>query len=78
MHSYLVSDIKKKIRIIGSAPILDYPYGFFDGAATVNMGGAAIFIAINNVHSFSIKLGCGISTNTSVEILALWALLYFV
>ena len=41
------------------------------------MGGAGVFLAISHVHSFHIKLGCGSSTNTRVELLALWSLLYW-
>ena len=42
MHSYPVPDIKKKIRIIGSAPVLVFLFGFFDGAAPDKLRGAGI------------------------------------
>ena len=58
-----------KLRNIGSALVLVYPYGFFDGAPVDQLGGAGIIIAINNVHTFYFKLGCGLSTNTRAELL---------
>ena len=36
-----------------------------------------MFLAINSIHSFHIKLGCGSSSNTRPKLLALWALLYW-
>ena len=49
---------------------------FFDGATADSSGGASVYIWINEHHHLSIKLRCGRSTNTRVEGLALWALLY--
>ena len=50
--------------------------GFFNGPATDLSGGAGVYIWISDTHHLSIKLGCGRSTNTRAELLALWALLY--
>ena len=33
---------------------------------------------ISQYHNFCLKMGCGHSTNTRAELLALWELLYFV
>ena len=41
-----------------------------------SIGGAGVCIWLNEQHSLSIKLGCGRSTNTRAELLALWASLY--
>ena len=59
-------------------PELTYPHGIFDGAIDHEIGGANIFLGLSQSHSFSIKLGYGLSTNSRAELLALWALLYFV
>ena len=66
-----------KIKNIGSSPALVYPYGFFDGATTDKLGGARFILALSSVHTFHIKLGCGLGTNMSAKLLAMWALLYF-
>ena len=67
-----VQERKTKSNIIGPPPELIHPVGFFDGAASTGKGGAGILIAISKVHSIKIKLGCGSSTNTKAELLALW------
>ena len=77
MHSYPVPDKKKKIKIIGSTPVLVFPYGFFDGATIDKLGGAGFVLSISNVHTFNIKIGCGHNMNSRAELLALWALLHF-
>ena len=46
---------------------------FFDGAMANFIGGVGICIWLNYHHFFAIKLGCGSSTNTRAELLALWA-----
>ena len=56
-------------------PELTYPHGFFDGAADHKIDGASIFLGLGQSHSFCIKLGCGFSTNSKVELLSLWDLL---
>ena len=38
MLMYHVPKKKKKSRVIGPGPKIDYPYGFFDGAAAGNIG----------------------------------------
>ena len=58
-------------RNIGSAAVLAYPTGFFDGAAANQTGGAGIFLQIIQMHYFYIMLGCGKSTNTRAELLTL-------
>ena len=62
---------------MGPEPVIAYPFGFFDGVATSSIGGVFIYLSISHVHSFNLKLGCGHSTNTKDELLALWVLLYF-
>ena len=74
-HLYYVPKKKKKIRCIGSFPQLTFPCGFFDGAAAGNLGGAGFVIYLSDSHILSFSLGCGSSTNTRSELLALWALL---
>ena len=66
-----------KSKIIGPPLELIYLVGFFDGATSARKGGAGVLLAISKVHSFHIKLGCGSSTNTKPELLALWVLLYW-
>ena len=68
---------KKNARIVGSMPDLTYPHGFLDGAIAHKIRRAGIFLGISQSHSFSIKLGCGFSTNSRAELLSLWNLLYF-
>lgn len=75
MHLYSVPKKKKKIRCIGSFPQLIFPCGFFDGAAAGNLGGAGFVIHLSGSHCMNFSLGCGGSTNTRSELLALWALL---
>ena len=52
-----------------------YPCGFFDGAAAEHLGGAGFVIFLSDVHFFSFSMGCGYSSNTRAELLALWAIL---
>ena len=66
---------KVKTRIIGVAPEMVYPCGFFDEVAVDSFGGAGVHIAINSTYSIFVKLGCGLSTNTRAKLLALWSLL---
>ena len=75
MHLYSIPKKKKKIRVIGSGPQLGYPCGFFDGTAAGNIGGAGFVIHLSASYSISFTLGCGRSTNTISELLALWAFL---
>ena len=77
LHTYPTFEFNKKVWVIGPETVLVYPYGFFDGATIVKMGGADIYLAISNVHSFFLKMGCGHNSNTKAELLALWALLFF-
>ena len=75
--SHQVPQVKRtKIRHIGEPPNKLFPMAFFDGAAAESNVGAAVCIWINDHHYISIKLGCGCNTNTRVEQLSLWALLY--
>ena len=64
-----------KLRNIGPSPLKVFPCGFFDGAAAENIGGTCFVIYLNDVHFFSFSMGCGCSTNTRAELLALWAVL---
>ena len=64
-----------KARNIGPEPLKSFPCGFFDGAAAENLGGSGFVIYINDSHYFSFSMGCGRSTNTRAELLALWAIL---
>ena len=74
-HLYLVPKLKKKIKCIGIIPWIFYPCGFFDGAAAGNIGGAGFVLLLSGSHTLGFSLGCGMSTNTRAELLALWALL---
>ena len=65
----------QKIRIIGPKPQKVFRCAFFDGAAAEKIGGAGYVIYLNDNHFFSFSLGCGCSTNTRAELLALWAVL---
>ena len=64
IHSFPIPEKKKKIRNIGPAPLLVYSVGFFYSAAADGIGGAGIYLVVNNNHHFHIKLGCGGSTST--------------
>ena len=75
LHLYPVPKKKIKTRVIGSGPLIGYPCGFFDGAAAGNIGGASFVIHLSASYFLSFSLGCGRSTNTRSELLALWALL---
>ena len=63
---------RNKIRNIGKPLISNSPRIFFDGAAAKSIGGAGFCIWLNDHHLFDFKLGCGSSTSTRAEILALW------
>ena len=52
-----------------------YPCGFFNGAAAKIIGGSGFVIYLSDTHYFSFSMGCGCSTNTRAELLALWAVL---
>ena len=52
-----------------------FPAGYFDGAAQLHKGGAGFVIFINETHILSFSVGCGNSTNTRAELLALWSVL---
>ena len=75
MHLYPVPKKKKKLRSIGMPPQIIYPCGFFDGATAGNIGGSGFVIYLSGSHCMYFSLGCGNSTNTRSELLALWALL---
>ena len=75
MNLYPVPQKKHKFRNIGLSPMMIYPCGFFDGAAAKHIGGAGFVIFLNDDHFFSFSMGCGSSSNTRAELLALWALL---
>ena len=73
---YPIPKKEQKIRNIGPSLELAYPYGFFDGAAAERIGGVGFMLELNEEHTFSFSMGCGRSTNTRAELLALWALLF--
>ena len=75
MSLYPVPLKSVKRRQIGTRPYLSYPAGFFDGAAKNNIGGAGYTIFLNDTHYFFFSVGCGQSTNTRAELLALWSIL---
>ena len=74
-HSFSVPVKKLKHRSIGMSPMIQFPCGFFDGAATKDKGGAGFVLHFNNSHSIHFSMGCGRCTNTKAEMMALWALL---
>ena len=54
---------------------MEFPCGFFDGAAAKNIGGAGFILFLSSSHSIHFSMGCGKSTNTKSKLMALWALL---
>ena len=62
---------RSKVRLIGDPPAKKFPMVFFDGAAADSIGGAGVCIWLNDQPFLYIKLGCGHSTNTRAELLAL-------
>ena len=52
-----------------------FSVGYFDGAAQLNKGGAGLVIYLSETHYFRFAVGCGSSTNTRAELLALWSVL---
>ena len=75
MHMYHVPKQKKKLRNIGTSSQITFPCGFFDGDASRKKGGAGFVLLLNDCHSLNFSMGCVLSTNTRVELRALWALL---
>ena len=74
---YKPSGIKvKKPRVVGSGPVLVFPYGFFDRETANSSGGVGFCLYLNESHSFEFALGVGSCSNTKAELVALWALLY--
>ena len=71
LHGKLVRDTRR-------VPSLTYASGFFDGATNRHLGGGGCILYISELHFYKPKIGCGRSTNTRAELLALWALLFFV
>ena len=70
-----VPKLTKKRRKIGPKPPHYFPVGYFDGTAQLNVGGAGFMIYLSETHYFRFSLGCGLSTNTRAELLALWSIL---
>ena len=58
-------------NLAGLSSVFDYPVGFFDGASTNRTGGIGVHLILSNDHFFCLKMGCGFSTNTQFELLAL-------
>ena len=61
----------------GVGDFAKYWTGYFDGSTTTNIGGDGFVLLIISSHIFHAKMGCGYSTNTRDELLALWAILSF-
>ena len=70
-----VPQLKIPVRQIGPKPVHTFPVGYFDGAAQLHMGGAGFVIFISDTHFLCFSVGCGNSTNTRAELLALWSVL---
>ena len=49
---------------------------FFYGATTLSLGGVGVVLYISHTHFYSLKIGCGSSTNTRAELLALWGFIH--
>ena len=47
----------------------------YNRVAAKNIGGSGFVIFINDSHFYRFSMGCGSSTNTRAELLAIWALL---
>ena len=58
-------------NLIGLSSEYDFHVGFFDGASALCKGGVGVHITLSMDHYFFVKLGCGQSTNTRSELLAL-------
>ena len=72
---YPVPPPKTRLRMIGTRPVHVFPVAYFDGAAQNNMGGAGFVIYISETHYLCFSVGCGLSSNTRAELLALWSVL---
>ena len=66
---------KIKHRIIGMSPMIQFPCGFFNGAADKNKGGAGFVLHFSSSHNIHFSMGCDRCTNTKAEMMALWGLL---
>ena len=75
LNLYPVPQKKHKLENISLSPLKVFPCGFFDGAAAENIGGVGFVIFLNDVHFFRFSMGCGCSSITRAELLALWAIL---
>ena len=75
-HKVKVST-KNYINLASLSPVFDYPVGFFDGASTNRNGGIGVHLNLSKEHFYYLKMGCGRSTNTRSELLALWVQLVF-
>ena len=65
------------INLFGLSLVYDFPIRFLDGASALSKGGVGVHLMLNKDHYLFLKLGCGLSTNTRSELLALWVLLSF-
>ena len=58
--------------------ILDnFPLGFFDGAHKDGWCGVGVILHLRRNHFFRLSTGLGHVTNTFVELMALWGILWF-
>ena len=64
LTSHLAPIKALKVRDIGPKLVLAFPCGFFDGAASDNIGGSGFVIYLNEHYFFCFSIGCGHGTNT--------------
>lgn len=72
-----VPHLTKKSRQIGPKPHHTFPVlcSAIKQGRQLNKGGAGFVIYISETHYYSFSVGCGLSTNTRAELLALWSVL---
>lgn len=77
----LYKDEVKKPKVSRLAPIFnkEMAWSFFDGASQGSEGccGASMILYLDERHFFLLELGATEGSNTHVELLALWGLLFF-
>ena len=70
------SQLKLKRRTNGLAHVFDFIVGFFEGASANGLGGIGVHLMFSQDHYICMKMGVGQRTNTRLELLALWTLLF--
>jgi len=66
-----------KHRMVEPLKDLQYPIGFFDGAAQGQLGGVGCRLWISPNHFYNLWMGLEDCTNNCSEIIALWLCLYW-